>query len=142
MTLRLRLLRLLTVRLAERWVKTRLHVTGRISSQQFFPPPWFPLIIDQLNNKTTSPSGSVSNLLGTSSTLSWLPQLVHLVEVLLVTNAFDSSSSSAFVGPPCRYPNCNNPVFFDRRADELREWCSDQHMMCVVPTTITLAYPH
>ncbi|KAH9992194.1 hypothetical protein BJV74DRAFT_834813 [Russula compacta] len=33
-----------------------------------------------------------------------------------------------FVGPACRLPHCNNPVFFDRRVNELREWCSDEHM--------------
>ncbi|KAI0268479.1 hypothetical protein BGY98DRAFT_337408 [Russula aff. rugulosa BPL654] len=32
----------------------------------------------------------------------------------------------------CRYPRCNVRVFFDRRVDELREWCSDQHMMAAV----------
>ncbi|KAI0298055.1 hypothetical protein B0F90DRAFT_1736003 [Multifurca ochricompacta] len=28
----------------------------------------------------------------------------------------------------CRMPGCNRPVFFDRRVNERREWCSDQHM--------------
>jgi len=30
--------------------------------------------------------------------------------------------------PKCRYPGCNNYVFFDRRVNELREFCSDEHM--------------
>jgi hypothetical protein len=30
--------------------------------------------------------------------------------------------------PLCRFPRCNNPVFFDTRVNEYREWCSDQHM--------------
>ena len=62
---------------------------------------------------------------------------------LLVTNAFDfiiSSLLSAFVGlQTCRYPRCSRPVFFDRRVDELREWC-EQHMMCVVLTIINPCY--
>jgi hypothetical protein len=36
-------------------------------------------------------------------------------------------------GPPpgvCRLPDCDYPVFFDRRVNEHREWCSDQHMRC------------
>ena len=32
----------------------------------------------------------------------------------------------------CRFPRCNNPAFFDRRVNELREWCSDGHMRCAV----------
>ncbi|KAF8492544.1 hypothetical protein F5888DRAFT_889322 [Russula emetica] len=35
--------------------------------------------------------------------------------------------------PLCRYPRCGHHVFFDRRVNELREWCSDQHMQCVAP---------
>jgi hypothetical protein len=34
--------------------------------------------------------------------------------------------------PKCRFRGCNNPTFFDRRAEELREWCSDEHMRCAV----------
>ncbi|KAN0113632.1 hypothetical protein V8E52_007558 [Russula decolorans] len=30
--------------------------------------------------------------------------------------------------PLCRIPGCNNRAFYDRRVNELREWCSDQHM--------------
>jgi hypothetical protein len=37
---------------------------------------------------------------------------------------------SSYLGPKCRYPGCNNYVFFDRRVNELREWCSDEHMGC------------
>ena len=37
-----------------------------------------------------------------------------------------------FIGPKCRYPGCNNYVFFDRTVNELREWCSDEHMRCAV----------
>ena len=37
-----------------------------------------------------------------------------------------------FVVPYCRYPHCRNRVFLDRRVYELREWCSEQHMQCVV----------
>jgi hypothetical protein len=35
-------------------------------------------------------------------------------------------------GRLCRLPNCNRNAFFDRRINELREWCSDEHMQCEV----------
>ncbi|KAF8489968.1 hypothetical protein F5888DRAFT_1140140 [Russula emetica] len=37
-----------------------------------------------------------------------------------------------FVAPKCRFSGCNTPVFFDRRVDEYREWCSDEHLMLAV----------
>ena len=37
-----------------------------------------------------------------------------------------------FVGSPtCRFPGCNRPTLFDRRVNEMREWCSE-HMRCAV----------
>ncbi|KAF8492538.1 hypothetical protein F5888DRAFT_888921 [Russula emetica] len=35
--------------------------------------------------------------------------------------------------PLCRYPRCTRIAFFDRRVNERREWCSDEHMQYVVP---------
>jgi len=32
----------------------------------------------------------------------------------------------------CRYPRCNNPVFFDRRVNEFQEWCSEEHMQAAM----------
>jgi len=32
----------------------------------------------------------------------------------------------------CRYSNCNRYVFLDRRVNEYREWCSDEHMRAAV----------
>jgi len=29
----------------------------------------------------------------------------------------------------CRFAGCFKQTFFDRRVNELREWCSDQHMI-------------
>ena len=67
-----------------------------------------------------------------------LGQKVHPITLraLLVTCVFDfkiSSLISSFVESICRYPRCGQHAFFDRRVNELREWCSDQHMQCVVP---------
>jgi len=39
---------------------------------------------------------------------------------------------SSFVGPQCRYPSCYDFAFVDPRVNELREWCSDNHMRCAV----------
>lgn len=32
----------------------------------------------------------------------------------------------------CRFPRCNKAVFFDRRVNEPREWCSHEHMQSAV----------
>ncbi|KAI0281839.1 hypothetical protein BGY98DRAFT_178013 [Russula aff. rugulosa BPL654] len=32
----------------------------------------------------------------------------------------------------CRFPRCTRVVFFDRRVNEYREWCSDQHMQAAI----------
>ena len=34
--------------------------------------------------------------------------------------------------PQCRYPSCYNYTFVDMRVNELREWCSDNHMRAAV----------
>jgi hypothetical protein len=43
---------------------------------------------------------------------------------------FRDTLMSSYLGPRCRYPGCDNFIFFDRRVNELREWCSDEHMQC------------
>ena len=61
-----------------------------------------------------------------------------MVVLVRVSDAFDSlylflvELFAAPILPVCRYPRCNSRVFFDDRVNELREWCSDDHMLCVV----------
>jgi len=47
-------------------------------------------------------------------------------------------SSSPVFGYPrrCRYPGCNNNVFFDRQVNEYREWCGEQHMWDAVANRV------
>jgi len=72
--------------------------------------------------------------------------LIALLWPVTVSNVVDLASLSfdeLFIGPKCRYPGCNNYVFFDRRVNELREWCSDEHMGCAVylhPNDSEVAY--
>jgi hypothetical protein len=59
-----------------------------------------------------------------------------LLPPIVVSNACNLVLSlyiELFVGPRiCRFHRCNNQVLFDRRINELREWCGDQHMQYVV----------
>jgi hypothetical protein len=38
--------------------------------------------------------------------------------------------------PLCRYPGCGYTVFMDTRVQELREWCSDEHMQAAVTNRV------
>ncbi|KAI0289091.1 hypothetical protein BC826DRAFT_1034300 [Russula brevipes] len=47
----------------------------------------------------------------------------------------------------CRFPGCGRRGFFDRRVNEVREWCGDGHMRAAIlnrvekPCTSCMAWP-
>jgi hypothetical protein len=40
------------------------------------------------------------------------------------------------VVPECRFPDCRRRPYFDRRVNEFREWCSDEHLRCAATSTV------
>ncbi len=80
----------------------------------------------------------IGTSLDTTSTIIGIKFLLGalLLPAIVVSSACNFVLSlyiELFVGPrTCRFHGCNNPVLFDRRINELREWCGDRHMQYVV----------
>ena len=51
---------------------------------------------------------------------------------LLVQSTMGPALLPSAGGPLCSFPRCPRRAFFDRRVNELREWCSDEHMRCAL----------